>query len=339
MQGAIYKGIFNINATAVLKCSSTCVWKGSYVTLGFTSNCSDVTSKTAIDQTSHGYSLTTPQGTSLTANYSDTDYQTVINVVAVDLTMRLNPNSSYDFFRVPAEFVRVAVLKAPVTNINNVIDPTTLQIFECTVGFSAYKYTNISASGSQFAIDSQDLITLNPGLYTGEVVVFNQTGLPVMKARAPDIGAMTQFFTSDRFSGAIYDGESVPADPRGVGVALRNADIAEAFRNMAQSMTDQLRSGYNVTAAGSTINSVPFVQVQWAWLVLPMFVQAVSGLLLALTRSGSRNHHVRLWKSSTVAVLYHDVVLEGDSMGTLRTDVQSPEQMEDLAKRTRAILE
>jgi hypothetical protein len=352
MQGAIYKGIFNIKTPAVFKCSSTCVWRGSRVSLGFSSTCSNVTSKTTIkknpnyDEVVEGYDLTTPQGVTVTANYTETDWQAIVNVVAVDLTNSLlNVTESGTVFTVmvAADFLRVAVVKSPTDIEYDTIDPKTLQIFECTVGFAGFRYTNASASGNQFTVDSQELVTLDPGLYVSDdqynpVIVFNQTDLPVMTVRAADIGALTQFFTSDRFSGAIYDGEDTPAQS-GIAQALRNANITEAFSNMALSMTDQLRSGHSVTAAGSTLNSVPFVHVQWLWLSFTLFVQMVSGLILALTIFSSRNLHVRLWKSSTLAVLYHVVVLEGDSMGIIRTDIQTPEQMQKLGKRMKVLIE
>jgi hypothetical protein len=348
MQGAIYKGIFNIKTPAVFNCSSTCVWGGTHVSLGFSSACSDVTSKTTIKKnpTYHevveGYDLTTPQGVTVTANYTESDWQAIVTVAAVDLADSLL-NYTSSGIMVAAEFLRVGIVISPVTNGDNAIEPDKVQVFECTVGFSGFRYTNASASGNQFTVDSQDLVTLNPGLYVGSdlynpTVVFNQTDLPVMMVKAADIGALTQFFMSDRISGAIYDGESVPAQT-GIGVALRSANITEAFNNMALSMTDQLRSSYNVTAAGSTLNSVPFVHVQWLWLSFTLFVQMVSGLILALTIFSSRNLHVRLWKSSTLAVLYHDVVLRGDSVGVLRTDIQTPEQMQKLSKRTKALIE
>jgi hypothetical protein len=169
-------------------------------------------------------------------------------------------------------------------------------------------------------------------------VVFNQTGLPVLGAMAPDVGSMVQFFTSDRFSGAIYTGESVPSKPKGVGNVLLNTNITEAFTNMAESMTEQLRSSSNDTAYGFTITQVQYVQVQWAYLLLPLFVQTLCGVLLILTSLSSQDNHVRLWKSSTVAALYHDIVLEDGSI-LLRTDVKSLEQMGELAEQTSARLE
>ena len=322
------------------------------MSLGFSSDCSDVTSKTTIEKIYNdekvldGYALTTPQGITITANYSLTDYQTVVNVVAVDLTATLMKNltsvSNATGQPVPAGFVRIAVVRSPVTDmVDSAIDPNKLQVFECTVGFSGFRYTNASASSNQFTVGRQDLVTLNPGIYHGgslnPVVVFNQTDLPVMTIKAADIGAPTQFFTSDHFSGAVYDGEGAPAQIAGIGVALRNANLTEALNNMTLSMTDQLRSGYNTTAAGSTLNSVPFVDVQWPWLSFTLFVQMVSGLILALTIFSSRNRDVRLWKSSILAVLYHDVVLQGDSTGVLWTDIQTPEQMQKLGKRIRAL--
>ncbi len=350
MEGAVYRGIYNISSTAVFNCTSTCVWTNSYVSLGFASWCDNVTAATlptvkyvtpASPDTVH-ISMTTPGGVAINASFTKTDWQTVINVVANDLMVNVFQSER----ATPSKIVRIAVLRTPITNPGEyTISVDSLDVTECTVGLAAYNYSGVSASGNRFSAETVDVIPLDSGIYQdldygmSPFVVFNQTGLPVMKAMMADIGTLIQLFTSARFSGSIYDGESVPANPVGVGLALLKGNVSDIFQNMAKSMTDQLRSSYNATAHGLTVNSVVFVSVQWVWLLFLFFIQMAALLLLVLTSWSTKKHHLPLWKSSILAMLYHEVVFEGAAEGTLRTDVRDTEQLEELARLTIAKLE
>src|SRR5690349_9737304 len=46
MQSAITKGLYDIRAAPVFSCGGTCLWRGSYVSLGFKSACKNVTVST-----------------------------------------------------------------------------------------------------------------------------------------------------------------------------------------------------------------------------------------------------------------------------------------------------
>lgn len=48
-----------------------------------------------------------------------------------------------------------------------------------------------------------------------------------------------------------------------------------------------------------------FVRVRWAWFSLPILLNFVAILFLALTAYATRRQHLPLWKSSTLAMLYH----------------------------------
>lgn len=339
MQGAIYKGIFNISTAPVYACPSTCTWNiQPHCTLGFSSSCTNVTDTMAVSAVQNGYSVMTPNNISITATYIDTDYQAVINVQAVDLT------SDSDIM--PAEFVRIGILQSPVVDVDtNIINRNSLQGFECTVAFAGYTYSNASANGTQFTIGESKMtpfinghVTLGNSTGFDPIVVFNQAGLPTMTARVPDVGAIAQFFTSDRFSGAVYDGESVPNSPQGVGVALLNADIETSFNAMADSMTAQVRQSRDSSLAhGMVVNQVIFVHVYWYYLALPLTVQLLSLGLLIRTWYRNRKSQVTLWKDSTVAVLYHNVVGDGSSE-RIHTDVKSIEQLKSLTKLATARL-
>jgi hypothetical protein len=211
----------------------------------------------------------------------------------------------------------------------------TIEVYECTFGFAAYKYSNISAVGSQFDVGSMEKVQLEEAYYDvsdgDNYFRFNQTGLPIMTTRAADVGGLVEMFTSSRFSGIIYDGESQPAAPEGMGFAFITTNVSQVFDNVATSMTDQLRSRYDVVANGLTVQPVVFVRVQWAWLALPIFVQLTSLVFLILIMIKSR--HVQPWKDSIIAVLSYYLVHDADNTAvTLRTDISTLSDLDKLAK-------
>lgn len=56
---------------------------------------------------------------------------------------------------------------------------------------------------------------------------------------------------------------------------------------------------------GTVWTPVPFVDVQWAWLAMPLALYALVGVLLFLTVIQSQQRGVGVWKSSPVALLSH----------------------------------
>lgn len=87
MQGAIFRGIYNIATVSDFRCPSNCTWKGSYISLGFASTCQDVTESTiatvAFFNATFGswLNMTTPGNVALEAKLSSA-WRTQIQVVA-----------------------------------------------------------------------------------------------------------------------------------------------------------------------------------------------------------------------------------------------------------------
>jgi hypothetical protein len=145
--------------------------------------------------------------------------------------------------------------------------------------------------------------------------MLNQTGQPILRINIADIFAINEFFLSQRFVSDVYNGVSVPLELQrqtGVASAFKSGNMTQVMHNMTRSMSDQLRSTFNVTAPGKTIEQVVFVQVQWMWLVLLLVVQLASALLLGLVLVRlAACRDLQPWKSSSVAVLLHRVPDDG----------------------------
>ncbi|KAK4123833.1 hypothetical protein N657DRAFT_656169 [Parathielavia appendiculata] len=354
MQGAVYRGLYNLGSPAVFNCTSNCQWNGTYYSLGFTSTCADVTEATirlhpnasatwnvSANSPLDG-NLTTPGGVRLPAPYSATSWQTVVSVSAINL---LNPAN---ITKMHPDIVRIGVFRVPVNTTSFRFSPDNMTIVECDIALAAYSYSNLSSSGQILNVGHWERIRLDPGFLTSpendtksNLLSFNQSGLPLLRVAVSDLAALQLLFTSNRFSGIIYEG--VAASPRqGMGDAFRSGDIAQTVLAMVDSMTDQLRSSYNVAAVGQSLVPEVFIEVEWAWITLPLVVQFITIVFVVIIMiKSARTPGLPLWKSSTVAVLTYDVRFrdDGDDVGRLGTGIRSTKELDALAESWKAKLE
>ncbi|KAK6859502.1 hypothetical protein PG995_003138 [Apiospora arundinis] len=362
MQGAIYRGLYSSESSSPFACSSQCVWPTTYRSLGFASQCEDVTTQTMANLThatngSHTQSMTTPGGVKLNYLVSPTSFYPVVVVGAKDLISEASKGARKEIYM--PEFVRVGILRLRNSSMEEsnfwYLGANVSEVIECTVRFTAYDYSNISTAGSKLAVGKTTPVPLGEGSIIAKErddnryfagfnqasdPAFNKTGTggtPQFKIGTLDMGALSGFFTSNRFSGSMFDGESPPKDAGGMGQAFLKGNIPGVFANMTQSMTDHLRSGYsNVeNVKGQTLVSVTIVRVHWVWLALPVGVLALATLFLIITIWDSWGSRGQLWKSSVVAALYHKVAYGDQSgSGVLYTDLQSVKQLDELARGT-----
>ncbi|KAK4222884.1 hypothetical protein QBC38DRAFT_374273 [Podospora fimiseda] len=359
MQGAIYRGVFRLQNPPVFQCNaSRCIWDDPVATLGFQSICSDVSEETFRNANESlwgnfagkGQNLTTPGGITLPATFSPTSFQTAVTIGAKSLLSSTvtDPNTTL----VNPDLVRIALFKTATNDSNYVVYLNTSRVFECDLKMVAYHYTNVSSSGPHLTIVRTDTIPLSPGIATKDTrfesgkiyngVEYRQENLPTLKVSLAEMRAVTALFTSSRFSGSIFKGLAPLSAPSGMGDAFRTDwQIPAIFENMAQSMTDQLRSSYPERAYGVSVNQTIFVHVYWEWMILPLIVEVVSIAFVVTVLIKSRKaKDVQLWKSSAVAILAHGLSFDGVSpgMGTLGPNVQSVGELEDMSKRVKVKL-
>ncbi|KAH6636796.1 hypothetical protein F5144DRAFT_601512 [Chaetomium tenue] len=338
-------------------------WNGTYVSLGFTSTCADVTDATIqshpnASATWNGITvgrredmnLTTPGGVDLQAPYSPSSWQTVVSVGGLSRfssSQNVSARPGDGPVTMSPDIARIAVFRAPPEEQDWLISLDTVEIIECDVGLAAYRYSNLSSSGNKLTIGNREMVRLEAGTLTfnsihADMVVFDQPGLPVLRARVPDIVALAQLYTSTRFIGNILDGEGQPDPPGGLGDAFRSGNISRTVQAMVESMTDQLRASREVKGHGQSIIQVVFVDVEWGWIVLPIAVQLISAafLLLILVQS-ARTKDLPLWKSSSTALLTYDVRFSEDEngVGNLGTGVRSLKELDALGESVTARLE
>ncbi|KAI3319376.1 hypothetical protein HD806DRAFT_291932 [Xylariaceae sp. AK1471] len=351
MQGAILKGIFNIESLDEFQCGGACSWNGTYTSLGFSSTCNSITQigeATKIcdkegPASTKVCNYTTPGGVFFSTEYVPTDSSTALRVAVNDTffpTVKKGGNQS-----IAADFLKAAVFQAS----NNVQessfnDPDIIpaNITDCSLSLSLYEYSEINANGSQLQYHSTSQ-KLKPGWYHADnpfapaIITFNQSESgpidPPVAINSFDLANAILFFESSAFTSHIITGNNLDQTEIGNGAAFLNKDVPGVFGALAKSMTDYVRSlskGPNVQPVhGARVEQVVFVQVRWEWLILPLFEELAAVVFVVWVIVYNSRHGVPGWKSSALAVLAHS--LNHDN--SLVTKYQGPKEVMKRAKQ------
>lgn len=169
--------------------------------------------------------------------------------------------------------------------------------------------------------DGRSLLELVPN---NSAYIAPDTTFSVNQADYVTLGAyLTQLFTSGYESnqylfrgpgGARLTGLVSP----GVGrVLFESKNLTLTMQNVATSMTEYMRTSANsTTVTGQARVSKTFIHVNWGWLALPIALMVLTLVLLIVVILLTHRTKVTPWKSSALAMLFHD--LDGwdrDSLG------------------------
>ncbi|KAK3684521.1 hypothetical protein LTR37_020196 [Vermiconidia calcicola] len=110
---------------------------------------------------------------------------------------------------------------------------------------------------------------------------------------------------------------------------VNNGNITANVMGVAESMTNEIRSGPNSTAhLGTAHINETYIRVNWVWLTYPAVLVALSILFLFGTVIFSAEKSQVVWKSSSLALLFHGLK-ESDR----ETSVRKQSDMEEVAKQ------
>lgn len=125
------------------------------------------------------------------------------------------------------------------------------------------------------------------------------------------------FMVSDFDHGAIADfvssmfNFSYGTDDSGytIGPAFEwGTNVSAVVANITAAMTDVVRTGQNYTLAQGVVwGQQTVIEIQWAWLSLPIALVLISTALLVFTMASTHRSRVPLWKSSVLPLMYHGV--------------------------------
>ncbi|OJD13755.1 hypothetical protein AJ78_05822 [Emergomyces pasteurianus Ep9510] len=90
-----------------------------------------------------------------------------------------------------------------------------------------------------------------------------------------------------------------------IGIARTIDDKMHMIETVARSLTDSILQPSNQTMTGVVGVPEQFIHVRWGWIALPTFIVLTTMLFLFLVMLGTKAHDVEVWKSSSLALLYH----------------------------------
>ncbi|KAL5041484.1 hypothetical protein BDW71DRAFT_167401 [Aspergillus fruticulosus] len=360
MQSAVHQGLFDVRSSERFTCPGACRWTDSYISIGFRTECKNVTQATLEtvtcgpehpDDPSDSVevcTLKTPAGVDLVYHQVPTNGATTYTMNVATLL----PNTTLqDTF---PELTRFAIFRSSRDQDFAMFNTN---ITECSLFLTAYEYTGATASGSNFSFASRrevDFGVPNPWditpdglalakLYTNETL-HEGVRIPALWVDYYSLKALQNFLTSYTFVSEWWDGTIKTVD-RGyvwpnsgaVTALMGDVNIPERFDSMAMAMTDYIRYGPNrQNATGEIVQSVAYVSIRWGYFAVPVVTELFAILFAILSIiNNRRSREVPLWKSSTLAVL---ACQHEERSGLLQTSGKDLLELETEAERTQAQL-
>lgn len=343
-----------MTSSNVFSCPGLCSWDQRSVSLGFKTDCEDVTTETRDSQSctdvegegggnENVCEMNTPNGVTLVTREvftaSGTSY--VMNATTPE-------EDAQDL--VPKNFPTLMHLATYQASLDANLAITDSVITQCSLSLTAFEYLNARANGSVFGFDRVQEIDLGSDDFTweyrAEKEVYQQFFIEASKSKQlpefvvakDEMRALQIFFQSSSIVSEWIEGGT--NKEVGVSAALKGLDVnvAERFENMAARMTEYLRAGPNSQLArGNKQESVAFVTVRWYWLAGPGVIELGAVIFVLLTMISNRSsRQVPLWKSSVTAVL--NCGFE-ESTGTIYATDGDLRELEQRTAKTLAKLE
>ncbi|KAL8833563.1 MAG: hypothetical protein Q9176_007921 [Flavoplaca citrina] len=152
------------------------------------------------------------------------------------------------------------------------------------------------------------------------------TGSASMRSEGPDGGGnFTENDVVRRIAASLYD------DRAGI------RGLSESLDNLAISMSNALRTTTDIldNFPGTSTSFEVYIQIEWAWMIVPITTVILSLIFLLITIHQSRQRKIPAWKSSLLAVLLGlSSETRSDLGGIIRT-----KEMEEMAKKKNVRLE
>jgi hypothetical protein len=119
-------------------------------------------------------------------------------------------------------------------------------------------------------------------------------------------GEFTTYGYSDR-PGAVSNlmGMGFQTDGKTTTKAIQAHNFSYLVERMAASMTKAELDNSSTLVYGNMTSPVVHVEVAWPWFILPAALNVLAILLLLATAVLSHHRKTQLWKSSSLALLYH----------------------------------
>ena len=348
MQAAVLAGLYDIKMAGSYSCTSDCLWPGPIVSLGFASDCHDVTaemmqSRSCAPEQPEGESckMLAPSKQEVYTVTNGTSAQTALTVAIERLGVFQSSYYPGGDDNVSPKFLNVYIVRSkPIADLPAHVDIDIA--LECSLRVAAFQYSDIRVSGAnEPKIEPTHMIELKDGktpvsMYPS--ITFQPDGLPALGVDWAALNDVIDFFGSDPFSGNVTAQVAGGLLNSGLRSPLLTGDIAAKFDAISGNLTQYVRSASGSQPVhGLHMTNDFHVRVQWEWLVLFFFESLATIALLTWTVLWNRRlKGLELWKDSSLALLFSECKT-GD--GLLRPSAQGRERIEEVAKRARVVLE
>ncbi|KAF3061486.1 hypothetical protein GL218_03677 [Daldinia childiae] len=120
-----------------------------------------------------------------------------------------------------------------------------------------------------------------------------------------------------------------------LGWGLSEADdLAQTVRSIAEGMTEIMRNSRNSTPiAGEALRTQVYIEVQWGWVALPITLIVLSLFLLVVMVVRTHRSDLPVWKSSSIALLSHEVNGWTPGSGVMRETSTLNKEARDISVR------
>lgn len=113
------------------------------------------------------------------------------------------------------------------------------------------------------------------------------------------------------------------AASRSAAAVFSDGNATKSLDAMANAVSEYLRSIDDSTAmAGTAVSQETFIHVRWGWFSLPLAVVVVAAAYLGAVLVGERRRKGQIWKSSSLALLFHGLECCQDDDDELDTVAQ-----------------
>jgi hypothetical protein len=351
MQGSIFNGIYSLNAPDPFICSTAnCDWP-DFATLAICTSCEDVTATTNInceDNPRTGSQLcnyTTPSGHNLSANTNMDAHtgfsSTLLNSTATSV-FRLGDLFNDTLLINSATIILPPIVQGASGQPDTKLPPAV--VTECTIRWCAQVYEGNQVTGnilkqSRISNIAMEVVQVPADakaskIYTGLKPADGQSTVPGNNTFL--INTMDHANTANYLESIFTVGQaSTNANSKVASVndisnpLLQTNNVSVSVQNLAKSMSMRIRTGPNSTlAVGQAFHDDTFIQVAWLWIIFPASMVFFAIILLILTIWRSVRAQAPVWKSSSLAMLLHDMT---GYQGTESYD--RVEEMEKVAKK------
>jgi hypothetical protein len=305
LQKLLLTAIFRGEATPGFECETAeCTWPTS-ATLGICSQCVDISdiSKGSCegDLKNLDCSFDIPGYGELGGSVQPGGPMPLINTTTMDGVYDATP-SFYNFS---------TLVVAESTN-------WTANLTQCELSWCAWTYENATSKGTNLDLGTPQQYPLN---FTGTWDKTNTTSnLDDTQSVCTAIGDypanLNNTFTISQgkeyflkyavrlILKAGYQGADFYTQLTLATSSLDYRDTTAMSTNLAAFMTNALRTQDGTQSVGTAWQSVTFIQVRWAWLILPAVLVLAAGVLLFMTVVQSKRYNTVLWKTSLLAFLF-----------------------------------